>query len=146
MNSPSALRLTFASALLLVVLPWGVEAQTSRTKTPPRLPSNPSQSSQIPGGVDTGTPATSSNLPLGTPVPPDSSSDQIDQRTRSAAARAAARPDPLTRTGVPLTPSKTVVGPAVIRDASRPAAHASGVKSSTSSTGTRRASKASSSP
>src|SRR6185437_1331290 len=77
------------------------------------------QSSKIPAGIDTGTSTTSSSTPLGTPVPPDPSADRVEQRTRSAAARAAARPDPLSRTGAPLKPAAPLAGPAVIRDASR---------------------------
>jgi hypothetical protein len=121
-NCSSVLRRVLVGATLVVVLwPLAAEAQSSRTKAPPQLPPNPSQSSQIPAGVDTGSPTTSNNMELGTPVPPDPSQDRGDQRTRSAAARAAARPDPLTRTGVPLAPAQPLVGAAVKRDASRPA-------------------------
>ena len=62
------------------------------TKAPPRLPPNASQSAQIPAGVDTGSPGTSQAVPLGTPVPPVPGADRNELKTRSAAARAAARP------------------------------------------------------
>jgi hypothetical protein len=96
-------------------------AQNAPTKQPPRLPPNVSQTSQIPAGTDTGTPTTSNNVPLGMPNPTDATVDRLDQQTHSAAARAAARPDPLTRSGAPLSPAAPLVGNAVIRDASRPA-------------------------
>ena len=122
MNCSSVLRRALVGATLVVVLwPLAAEAQSSRTKAPPQLPRNASQSSQIPAGVDTGSPSTTNNMELGTPVPPDPSQDRRDQRTRSAAARAAARPDPLTRTGVPLAPAQPLVGAAVKHDASRTA-------------------------
>ena len=105
----------FASA----VLPLAALAQTHRGSSLPRLPADAAQTSRIPAGVDSGTSTTSSSTPLGMPVPPDPSADRVEQRTRSAAARAAARPDPLSRTGAPLKPAAPLVGPAVIRDASR---------------------------
>lgn len=57
-----------------------------------RLPPLGSQTSDIPAGVDTGSPATSNSMQLGTPVPPSAAADRGDQNKRSAAARAAARP------------------------------------------------------
>lgn len=126
MNRSSVLRRALVSAILVAALLPAAEAQSSRTKAPPQLPPNPSQSSQIPVGVDTGSPGTSNNVQLGTPVPPDPAQDRGEQRTRSAAARAAARPDPLTRTGVPLTPAQPLVGAAVKHDASRAAGSATG--------------------
>ena len=91
-----ALRL---AALATVLLGAAAAAQTPATKPPPpvtkaapRLPPNASESSRIPAGVDTGSPATSENLPLGTPVPPVLGADRTEIRNRSAAARAAARP------------------------------------------------------
>lgn len=63
----------------------------SRTKAPPRLPPAPADQSRIPAGIDTGTPATSDTVPLGTPVPPTAGVDQRVLREESAAARAAAR-------------------------------------------------------
>lgn len=62
------------------------------SKPPPRLPSAVSETNRIPTGVDTGSPATSANLPLGTPVPPANSVDRSDINKRSAAARVATRP------------------------------------------------------
>jgi hypothetical protein len=82
-----------AAASLVALLPLGTLAQTA-AKPPPRLPPNASETSRIPSGVDTGSPATSDSLPLGTPVPPNASADRSELRTRSAAARAAARPKP----------------------------------------------------
>ena len=64
------------------------------TKPPPRLPPNAAQTSRIPAGVDTGSSATSDSMQLGTPVPPSLGADTNEMRTRSAAARAAARPKP----------------------------------------------------
>ena len=83
---------TFACALALgCALPL-VCAQTPTTKAPPRLPPNASEQSRIPAGADTGTPATSDALPLGTPVPPNASVGRSELTAKSAAARAAARP------------------------------------------------------
>lgn len=121
MSTSSALRKTIVGLSFLVLAPVAALAQTSPNKQPPRLPPNESQSSQIPAGVDTGSPTTSDHLPLGTPNPTDASADQVYQRTNSAAARAAARPDPLTRTGAPLPTAAPLVGAAVMKDASRPA-------------------------
>lgn len=61
-------------------------------KPPPRLPPTATETNRIPIGVDTGSPATSANLPLGTPVPPANSVGRNDINKRSAAARAATRP------------------------------------------------------
>jgi hypothetical protein len=100
-----------------VLVPWAAAQQTERKQPPRRLPPTGSQTSNIPAGVDTGSPATSDSLPLGTPVPPTAAADRGDQSTRSAAARAAARP-------VPAAPvaSGAASGPA------RPVAAASAVK------------------
>ncbi|MEO8080778.1 MAG: hypothetical protein ABI641_09625 [Caldimonas sp.] len=81
------------AASLCVMGQVAVQAQP-RLKSPPRLAPNPAQSSHIPAGVDTGTPATTDALPLGTPVPPAAGVARGDLRLRSAAARAAARPKP----------------------------------------------------
>jgi hypothetical protein len=67
-------------------------AQTA--KPPPRLPPTPSQTSQIPGGVDTGTPGGSDSLQLGTPVMSNATGQRSALQGGSAAARAAARPKP----------------------------------------------------
>ena len=78
---------------LLVALPLAAAAQTT-AKPPPRLPPTPSQSAQIPGGVDTGTPGGSDSLQLGTPVMSNATGERSPIRNGSAAARAAARPKP----------------------------------------------------
>ena len=80
-------------ASLLLALPLTVAAQTP-AKPPPRLPPTPSQTSQIPGGTDTGTPAGSDSLQLGTPVMSNATGQPSSLRGQSAAARAAARPKP----------------------------------------------------
>jgi hypothetical protein len=90
-NRPSAFRRVVLSAALLALAPVVTQAQTA-AKPPPRLPPNASETSRIPAGVDTGSPATSGNLELGTPVPPTLGADRGEMRNRSAAARAAARP------------------------------------------------------
>jgi hypothetical protein len=79
------------SAAFLALAPWAAQAQTA-AKPPPRLPPNASETSRIPAGVDSGSPATTGNLELGTPVPPTLGADRGEMRNRSAAARAAARP------------------------------------------------------
>ena len=81
---------SWVSALVLAV-PLAAAAQV-QTKAPPRLPPNASEAARIPSGVDTGSPVTSDALPLGTPVPPNASAGRTELTTRSAAARAAARP------------------------------------------------------
>jgi len=78
---------------LLIALPLCSAAQTA-AKPPPRLPPAPSQTSQIPGGVDTGTPGGSDSQQLGTPVMSNSTGQPSALRGGSAAARAAARPKP----------------------------------------------------
>jgi len=78
---------------LLMALPLASAAQTT-AKPPPRLPPPPSQTSQIPGGVDTGTPGGSDSQQLGTPVMSNSTGQPSALRGGSAAARAAARPKP----------------------------------------------------
>ena len=77
---------------LVLAVPLLAMAQTPTTKSPPRLPPNASEQSRIPAGVDTGSPVTGDSLPLGTPVPPNASAGRTELTTRSAAARAAARP------------------------------------------------------
>jgi hypothetical protein len=102
------LRRIVAGASLLVALPLAGVAQTT-PKPPPRLPPNASQTSQIPGGVDSGTPGGSDSLQLGTPVMSNATGNGSALRGGSAAARAAARPKPTassvdcTKTMVPST-------------------------------------------
>jgi hypothetical protein len=90
----SVARAAFAAALLVFVS-VAAEAQPV-TKAPPRLPANPTASGRIPAGVDTGSPASSDTLQLGTPVPPAMGAESSEMRARGAAARAAARPKPAT--------------------------------------------------
>ena len=85
-------RRAVAVAALLIALPLAGAAQTP--KPPPRLPATPSQTSQIPAGIDTGSSASSDSLPLGTPVMTMGSGDKSALKGGSAAARAAARPKP----------------------------------------------------
>lgn len=120
MSTRSVLRHGLVGLSLAAVLSLATQAQTARPKPPPRLPPNASQSSQIPAGVDTGSPMTSDSQQLGTPVPPNGTTNRGDQAARSAAARAAARPDPLTRTGAPLKVPPPTADAAVIHEASRP--------------------------
>jgi len=99
----SVARAAFVAALFAFVS-VAVEAQPV-TKAPPRLPAsrcrlrppaNPTASGRIPAGVDTGSPASSDTLQLGTPVPPAMGAESSEMRARGAAARAAARPKPAT--------------------------------------------------
>lgn len=89
----SSLRSFVCLAALALGVPIAATAQV-KIKQPPRLPPNASETSRIPAGVDTGSPVTSDALPLGTPVPPNASAGRTELTTRSAAARAAARPKP----------------------------------------------------
>jgi hypothetical protein len=86
----SVTRAAFAAALFVFVS-VAAEAQPV-TKAPPRLPPSPTQSGQIPAGVDTGSPQSSDSLQLGTPIPPSMGAESSEMRARGAAARAAARP------------------------------------------------------
>jgi hypothetical protein len=87
------------AAALLALAPAVAQAQGAATKppppvtkAPPRLPPNASDTARIPAGVDTGSPGTSQSVPLVTPVAPVPCADRNELKTRSAAARAAARP------------------------------------------------------
>lgn len=123
MNRPSLRSLACALALAFSV-PLAAVAQTPTTKAPPRLPPNASEQSRIPAGADTGSPVTSDALPLGTPVPPNASAGRKELTTRSAAARAAARPKgtassaDCTRRIAPVAPGD-IKGPAVGTPGSR---------------------------
>lgn len=79
-------------ALLLVAAGMASAADTTQKTPPRRLPPNAADSVRIPAGVDTGSPATTDAVPLGTPVPPTGAVGRNDQNKRGAAARAAARP------------------------------------------------------
>ena len=91
MNRPVVFRRAVLTAALVALV---ASAQAQTAKPPPRLPPTPSQTSQIPGGVDTGTPGGSDSLQLGTPVMSNSTGQPSALRGGSAAARAAARPKP----------------------------------------------------
>jgi len=90
-NRSVAFRCGVLSAALVALAP-AASAQT--TKAPPRLPPPPSQTSQIPGGVDTGTPGGSDSQQMGMPVMSNSTGRGPAVGGGSAAARAAARPKP----------------------------------------------------
>jgi hypothetical protein len=85
-------------------LHFAAAAQDAPKKPPRRLPPTGSQTSAIPEGVDTGSPATSNAMQLGTPVPPAAGADRGDQNKRSAAARAAARPASTAASGAASAP------------------------------------------
>jgi hypothetical protein len=90
-NRPVAFPRALLAAALVVLSP-ALSAQTA--KAPPRLSPPPSQTSQIPGGQDTGTPGGSDSQQLGMPVMSNSTGQGTALRGGSAAARAAARPKP----------------------------------------------------
>jgi len=96
MNSLSPLRLAKAAAIVgLAGLSLLAAAASPDAKKPEkRVPPTGAQISEIPAGVDSGSPATSNSMQLGMPVPPSQqSADQAEQNRRSsAAARSAARP------------------------------------------------------
>ena len=83
---------TIAASLASFHFAIAAQAPVTAKNPPRRLPPTGSQSSDIPAGVDTGSPATSNAMPLGTPVPPALLPDRDDQNKRSAAARLASRP------------------------------------------------------
>jgi len=89
--SPRTLR-SLGLAVLVGFAASMAAAQQAQKNPPRRLPPTGSQTSNIPAGVDSGTPATSDSMPLGTPVPPAAAADRNDQNKRSAAARLATRP------------------------------------------------------
>jgi hypothetical protein len=92
MKCPPRVLRSLGCALLMGAFASVATAQQTQKNPPRRLPPTGSQTSGIPAGVDSGTPATSDSMPLGTPVPPAAAADRNDQNKRSAAARAAARP------------------------------------------------------
>ena len=91
MNRSVAFRRVVLSAALVAV---AQAASAQSTKPPPRLPAPPSQTSQIPGGANTGTPGGSDSQQLGMPVMSNSTGQGSALGGGSAAARAAARPKP----------------------------------------------------
>jgi hypothetical protein len=115
----SVARAAFAAAFFVFVA-VAAEAQPV-TKAPPRLPANPTASGRIPAGVDTGSPASSDTLQLGTPVPPALGAESSEMRARGAAARAAARPKPATS-------AADCVRPAAVNASGKSASAAAGAK------------------
>ena len=116
-----------ALAAVLAGLHLSLAAQTVTERNPARrLPPTGSQATDIPAGVDTGSPTTTNNMPLGTPVPPALAPDRQDQNMRSAAARAAMRPATTPpATTAPAAPDRVAPGPAALgvqTDARDPAA------------------------
>ncbi|MBV9892360.1 MAG: hypothetical protein JO090_15910 [Rhizobacter sp.] len=130
MKSPSVARAAFAAALF-VLAAVAAESQPV-TKAPPRLPANPTASGRIPAGVDTGSPASSDTLQLGTPVPPALGAEGQEMRARGAAARAAARPKPATS-------SPDCVRPMTVSGAAKGASAAAGAKAGATGAGAARA-------
>lgn len=97
----------------LAGLSLAVAAADPGAKKPERrLPPLGSQTSDIPAGVDTGSPATSNSMQLGTPVPPAAAADRADQNKRSAAARAATRPASSASAVGPVATGRVVTAPA----------------------------------
>jgi len=124
----SVARAAFAAAFFVFVA-VAAEAQQPVTKAPPRLPANPTASGRIPAGVDTGSPASSDTLQLGTPVPPALGAESHEMRARGAAARAAARPKPATS-------AADCVRPGAVNVAGKGASAAGGVKGGASAPST----------
>ena len=93
MTTIQSLHLAGALAIAaLLVQPLGAVAQlSSAAKGTPKLQPRPSETSGIPSGPDTGTPATSNSAPLGNAVMPSTAAEREGVRRESAAARAAAR-------------------------------------------------------
>jgi hypothetical protein len=99
MKSPTSLRFLLprtAVAVALAGLALVAQAASRDAKKPERRPPpTGAQMSEIPAGVDSGTPATSNSMQLGMPVPPSQQTgDQGAQNRNSAAGRAAARKGP----------------------------------------------------
>ena len=112
-------------ALFRTAMPWlaaalvgvhvSLAAQTITERNPARrLPPTGSQATDIPAGVDTGSPTTSNKMPRGTPVPPALAADREDQNKRSAAARAAARPATTPLGTAPAVEERVAPGPATL--------------------------------
>ena len=81
---PSSVARAAGAAVLFVLVSVAAEAQQPVTKAPPRLPANPTASGRIPAGVDTGSPASSDTLQLGTPVPPALGAESSEMRARGS--------------------------------------------------------------
>ncbi len=80
-------------APLLALSSVVAQAQTA-AKQPRQLPPPAAQVNGVPAGVDTGTPAGSDSVPLGTPVMSGAPTNRATFKAESAAARAAGRPKP----------------------------------------------------
>jgi len=128
MNSLSSLR--FAKAAVVVGLAslslLAAAASPDAKKPEKRVPPTGAQNTEIPAGVDSGTPATSNSMQLGMPVPPSQqSADQAEQNRRSsAAARAAARPAPSAASNAYAKP----IGPVVTTVEKKPPAATTAAK------------------
>ena len=97
MHSPISLRFLKGAAAggLAAVVLLAQAASPDAKKPERRPPPTGAQMSEIPAGVDAGTPATSNSMQLGMPVPPSqNAADQGIQNRNSAAGRAAARKGP----------------------------------------------------
>ena len=96
----SVVLVSVAACIASVHLNVAAQGVVTEKNPPRRLPPTGSQSTDIPAGVDTGSPTTANKMPLGTPVPPALVPDREDQNKRSAAARLASRPiDPARSSG-----------------------------------------------
>jgi len=135
MKSPKSLRFLTGTAAAVALAGLAVLAQAASpdAKKPERRPPpTGAQLSEIPAGVDSGTPATSNSMQLGMPVPPSQQTgDQGAQNRNSAAGRAAARkgpPDAASNAyAKPIGPVVTTVQkkpPATSTAAAKPAASA----------------------
>jgi len=129
MKSPKSLRFLTGTAAAVALAGLAVLAQAASpdAKKPERRPPpTGAQLSEIPAGVDSGTPATSNSMQLGMPVPPSQqSADQAEQNRRSsAAARAAARPAPSAASNAYAKP----IGPVVTTVEKKPPAATTAAK------------------
>ena len=81
-----------AVALVCLTAATFAQAQSPARRVPSTLNPDVSATTRLPAGQDAGTPSSSENLPLGTPVPPSPTVRPGAPGVDSAAARAAARP------------------------------------------------------
>jgi hypothetical protein len=95
MTSTAFSRVALALGLVLLLgSPLLAEAQSEQSKLKgiKRPPAPPSATQRIPGGVDAGTPATSSSAELGLKTgPPTTAAERAGMKQETAAARAARR-------------------------------------------------------
>ena len=95
MTLPFHVMRTLAAVGLAAIVVLAQAASPDAKKPERRPPPTGAQLSEIPAGVDSGTPATSNSMQLGMPVPPSQQTgDQGVQNRNSAAGRAAARKGP----------------------------------------------------